>query len=41
LPGPRPHDPADAPKDIEKSQLKTLLAHSGPEKRNQVFDEIS
>jgi dolichol-phosphate mannosyltransferase len=41
LPGPLPHDPADAPKDIEESQLKTLLAHSGPEKRNQVFDEIS
>jgi dolichol-phosphate mannosyltransferase len=41
LPGPLPHDPAGSPGDIEKVQFKTLLAHSGPDKRSQVFDEIS
>jgi dolichol-phosphate mannosyltransferase len=46
LPGSYPHDPAgsdpaDSRDDIEKVQFKTLLAHSGPDKRSQVFDEIS
>ncbi len=41
LPGPLPHDPTHFREDIEKSQFKTLLAHSEPEKRSQGFEEIS
>jgi glycosyltransferase involved in cell wall biosynthesis len=41
LPGALPHDSANSREDVERSQFKTLLAHSGPERRGKVFDETS
>jgi glycosyltransferase involved in cell wall biosynthesis len=41
LPGTVPHDRAHLSEEIERSQFKTLLAQSGPERRSQVLDEIS